>query len=200
VAEGTDASGSPVTEEGFTPQPVEALPDVPGAVSTRADVLEARRSVVAARETFTADVQQLRRSARATFDIKARIRGIPDQVREDPARAAVRAAVVAGVVGGLAALIRRSRRHKPYGLLPEDIEQAIEALGKDSDRVRHSVEDSFAAYLREHGAAEPSRRLRIPPAVTMALAPVAAQVARIVIQRLIARPQTPPPSEDRPAS
>jgi hypothetical protein len=193
VAEGADP-GRPVTEEGYTPQPVEALPDVPGAVSTRPDVLEARQAVVTAREAFTGDVEQLRDSARAAFDIKARIRGFPERAREDPVRAAVTAAVAVAVVGGLATLIRRSRRPKPYGLLPLDIEQAIDALGKDSDRVRRSVEESFASYLREHGANEPSRRRRIPPAVTMVLAPVAAQVARVVIQRMTAAPPTAGPA------
>lgn len=174
--------------EGFVPQPVAELPDVPGAVSTRPDVLAARSAVTAARADLVTQVDRLEQSARATFDIKARIRSIPDRARQDPARAAAAAGVVAGAAVGLVSLIVRSRRRKPYGVMPKDIEEVLSKLGKNSDRVRRSVEDSFAEYLRQHGAQEPSKRRRIPPALVMFAAPVAGQVARAVIQRVMAPP------------
>ncbi len=190
MAEGTVAGG-PVSDdrdEGFQPQPVEALPDVPGAVSTRPDVLEARARVVAARDELVRDVDQLATTTRSTFDIKARIRGIPDRVRQDPARAAAAAAVVVGTVGGIVVLVVRSRRRKPYGYLPADIEEALSRLGKNGDKLRRSLEDSFAAYLREHGAQEPSKRRRVPPALVMFAAPIASQLTRAALKRMMAAP------------
>ena len=203
MAEGT-VPGGPVsdeTSEGFVPQPVSELPNVPGAVSTRPDVLAARAAAVASREGLAVEVDRLRSTARATFDLKARIRGIPDRAREDPVRAAAAAGVAAAGVAGFVSLIARSRRRKPYGVMPDDIEEAFSKLGKNGDRIRKAVEGSFAEYLREHGAQEPSRRRRIPPALVMFAAPVAGQVARAVIQRVMA----PPPDladrrDERPAS
>ncbi len=189
MAEGAVPGGPRVTnDEGFVPQPVEALPAVPGAVSTRPDVLAARSAVIAAREQLATEVDRLEGSARATFDLKARIRGIPDRAREEPGRAAAFAGAGLAAFGGLAALIARSRRRKPYGLMPEDIQEALDKLGKNRTAVQRSVEDSFADFLREHGAAEPSRRRRIPPALVMFAAPIAGQVARAVIQRVMAPP------------
>ena len=183
------------TGEGFVPQPVADLPDVPGAVSTRPDVLAARSAVTAARQDLVTEVDRLEHSARATFDIKARIRGIPDRARQDPARAAAAAGAAAAAVVGLVSLIARSRRRKPYGMMPKDIEEALSKFGKNSDKVRRSIEDSFAEYLREHGAQEPSKRRRVPPALVMFAAPVAGQVARAVIQRVMAPP--PDVADDR---
>jgi hypothetical protein len=190
VAEGTVPGGpvSETTSEGFVPQPVSQLPDVPGAVSTRPDVLGARSAVTAARDEFVTEADQLRRSARATFDIKARIRGIPERARQDPARAAAAAGLATGAVIGLGALVARSRRPKAYGVLPEDVDKILGRIGPEGAKIRASLESGFAAYLREYGAQVPQRRRRVPLAIQLFVLPVAATATRAMIRRLAAPP------------
>lgn len=199
MAEGTVAGEPPVTDDktgASVPEAVAALPDVEGAVSTRPDVMAARSAVVAARERLGTEVDQLERSARATFDVKARITGIPQQAREDPARSAAVAGVAVGAVAAMTALVRRARRPKRRGFLPADVEEAVSRFGKNGDKVRRSLEDSFATYLREHGAQEPSKRRGVPPVVGMVAAPIAGAVARELLKRVTA----PPPDAGARAS
>lgn len=178
------------TSEGFVPQPVADLPDVPGAVSNRPEVLAARAAAVEAREGMASEIAQLRRSTRATFDIKARLRRIPEAAREDPAKAAAIGAAGIGMLTGMVALVRRARRPRAFGVLPEDVDKVISGLGPEGEKVRQSLESGFAAYLREYGAQVPQRRRRVPLAIQLFVLPVAATVAREMIKRVAAAPAT----------
>jgi hypothetical protein len=188
VAQGTVPGGSAVTGGPGgerLPEAVAALPDVPGAVSTRPDVLAARSSVVASRERLAAEVDQLGRSARATFDLKARVGRIPEDAAEDPVRAAAIGAAGTGAVAAIVALIRRSRRPKKARILPEEVEDVIGKLGKNGDKVRRSLESSFASYLREHGVEEEPGGRGLRRIVGLVAAPLGGAVARELLKRVV---------------
>ncbi|HYM84489.1 MAG TPA: hypothetical protein VEY67_10090, partial [Candidatus Dormibacteraeota bacterium] len=199
MAEGAVPGETPMTQDPTgrsLPPAVAELPDVPGAVSIRPDVLRARSEVVAARQRLASEVDQLERSARSAFDIRAKLRSLPDRVREDPARAAAVGGVAAGVAAGATALARRARRPRRHGFLPEDIEDAIARLGKNRDKVRSSLEQSFADYLKERGFEQRSRRGRLGEALAAVAVPAATQVARELLKRSMA----PPPDAAGPAA
>lgn len=187
MAQGTVPGGSAVTGGPGgerLPEAVAALPDVPGAVSTRPDVLAARSSVVASRQRLATAVDQLGRSARATFDLKARVGRIPKDAAEDPVRAAAIGAAGTGAVAAIVALIRRSRRPKKARILPEELEDVIGKLGTDGDKVRRSLESSFVSYLREHGVEEEPKG-RVRRIVGLVAAPLGGAVARELLKRVV---------------
>jgi len=121
-----------------------------GTQSARAEVLAARSEVLAARGQLEGELGRLRASARASVDVKAK-------VRRSPAKFAGAAAGVGFLaVGGPRRVLRRVRAAVfgeptplPESMLPEEIDKALRALGDDGGRVRGAIEREFASYLRE---------------------------------------------------
>jgi hypothetical protein len=118
-------------------------------MGARAD--QARAEVTAAREGLVDETEALRGSAFEAVNLPAR-------AREDPVRYG---AIVAGglflALGGPRRLLRRARRAvlgapAPKSLLPEEIERAVEGLGRDSESVKRHLEREFANYLEERQA------------------------------------------------
>lgn len=112
---------------------------------------QARVEVTAARSGLLDEAEALRGSAVAAADLPAR-------AREDPLRYG---AIVGGALflalGGPRRILRRLRRlllgaPAPKSLLPEEIERAVEGLGRDSDTVRRQLEREFAEYLEARQA------------------------------------------------
>lgn len=125
-------------------------------MATRTD--QARAEVIAAREGLVGEADELRRSALDAVDVPAR-------AREDPVRVG---ALTAGglflVLGGPRRLLGRVRRTlfgapAPRTLLPEEIEQAVEGLGRDSETVRRHLDREFADYLETRKAERERTRL-----------------------------------------
>ena len=112
---------------------------------------QARDEVIAARAALLGETDDLRRSALEAANLPAR-------AREDPVRVG---ALTAGglflVLGGPRRLLRRLRRTllgapAPRSLLPDEIEQAVEGLGRDRETVRRHLEREFADYLEARKA------------------------------------------------
>ena len=146
----------PTAEE---PEPVsvaalELLPQRP-------EVLAARADVRAARLGLEEELERMEAALRSAVDIKAKIRRNPVKV----------AAAAAGtgflVVGGPRRVIRGARNAifgkpspLPKAMLPDEIEQAVKALGDDGDKVRGALERNFARYLEQNAPERKGRDWR----------------------------------------
>ncbi len=116
----------------------------------------ARQEALAARASLGEEVEQLKASARAAVDIKAK-------VRKSPAKAAGIAAGAAFVVAGGPKRVFRAVKRRvrgvpeplPPSLLPDQVDKAVRALGDDGAKVRGALERGFADYL---DATAPARR------------------------------------------
>jgi hypothetical protein len=112
---------------------------------------QARDAVIAARQGLLDEAEGMRRSAIEAINL-------PAKARDDPLRVGALAAGGAFVVlGGPRRLIGRIRRALlgapvPKSLLPDEIEKAVQGMGKDSKAVRAHLEREFADYLEEHRA------------------------------------------------
>ena len=147
----------------------------------------ARAQVLAARALAGEEINRLEASARATVDIKAR-------VRRHPVKAA---GVAAGagflVLGGPKKVLRGARNAifgkpdpLPKSMLPDEIEKALKELGSDGVRVRGTLEREFASYLEEKAPERKSRNLSAVVALMLASAgkPVAQRYGRQLVERL----------------
>jgi hypothetical protein len=118
-------------------------------MGTRTD--QARNEVIAARQGLLDEADGMRRSALEAVNL-------PAKARHDPLRFGALAAAGGFVaLGGPRRLIGRVRRAvlgapAPKSLLPEEIEKAVEGMGKDSTAVKRSLEREFADYLEEKRA------------------------------------------------
>lgn len=157
---------------------------------------QARAEVTAAREGLVDETEALRGSAFEAVNLPAR-------AREEPVRYG---AIVAGslflALGGPRRLLRRARRAvfgapAPKSLLPEEIERAVEGLGRDSETVKRHLEREFADYLEERQAEREKTALS---ATLLALAGTAVNTAasqagkRIIEEFLAARDESAPPA------
>jgi hypothetical protein len=157
-------------------------------MATRTD--QARAEVIAAREGLLGETDELRRSALEAANLPAR-------AREDPVRVG---ALTAGglflVLRGPQRLVGRLRRAvfgapAPRSLLPEEIEQAVEGLGRDRETVRRHLDQGFADYLEAHKA---DREKTLLSGTLLALAgtainAVAQRAGRELIEGFLASPR-----------
>lgn len=113
----------------------------------------ARAEVVAAREGFAAEYEQLGPATRTAFDVPAKIRKAPVQ---SAALAGGAAFLLLGgpkrAFGRLNRFVRGEPTPLPDSMLPEEVERAVRALGSDGDQVRGALERSFAEYLDHQGS------------------------------------------------
>ena len=113
----------------------------------------ARSEVVAAREAFGAESEQLGPATRTAFDVPAKIRKAPVQ---SAALAGGAAFLLLGgprrAFGRLKRVVRGEPAPLPESMLPDEVERAVRALGSDGDRVRGALERSFAEYLDHQGS------------------------------------------------
>ncbi len=139
-------------------------------------------SVAAARDGLGEEIVRLEATARAAVDVRAKVRRNPGKT----------AAVVAGtafvVVKGPRRVFRTVKRRivgapdpLPPSLLPDQVEQAIRALGDDGAKVRGALERDFAAYVDTNRKAE-SRLLR--RIILTGGVPLAAEVSRMLLKRI----------------
>jgi hypothetical protein len=177
---GSAGGGAQAAEGQTSDAPFTPLPDTP---ATLPEVQAARTQAELARRELQREVEQLRASARHTFDLRAQLTSIPERIQRDPKRAAIIGGVVAGGVVGIRVL-RRLRRAKPPTLLPPEVEAAIDAFGTDAEHVRAALNDSFSRYLEEHGARGPIGRL--PRGTFVLLVPVVSAVAREAARQWVA--------------
>jgi hypothetical protein len=118
-------------------------------MGTRTD--QARDEVIAARQGLLDEADGMRRSALEAVNL-------PAKARDDPLRYGALAAGGAFVaLGGPRRLLGRVRRAvlgapTPKSLLPEEIEKAVQGMGKDSKAVKQHLEREFADYLEERRA------------------------------------------------
>lgn len=118
-------------------------------MGTRTD--QARDEVIAARQGVLDEADGMRRSALEAVNL-------PAKARDDPLRYGALAAGGAFVaLGGPRRLLGRLRRAvlgapMPRSLLPQEIEEAVQGMGKDSKAVRARLDREFADYLERHRA------------------------------------------------
>ena len=129
-----------------------------GTSPERPAVLAARADVLAARGALGEELVRLEASARASVDVKAKI-------KKNPAKTA---ALVGGAgflaIGGPKRVFRGVKRAVmgpaeplPKSMLPREIDAALKRAGTDGEQVRGLLEREFASYLV---TTEPARRTR----------------------------------------
>jgi hypothetical protein len=158
--------------------------------------------VTAAREGLLDEAVALRGSAVEAVNL-------PAKAREDPVRyGAIAAGGLFLALGGPRRVLRRARRAvfgapAPKTLLPEEIERAVEGLGRDSEAVRRHLERGFADYLEERQA---EREQTLLSGTLLALAgtlvnTAAERAGKQLIEELLApRKSAAPSSSDGPPS
>lgn len=115
-------------------------------MGTRTD--QAREQVIWARQGVADEAAGMRRSAIDAINL-------PAKAKDDPLRfGALTAATAFVVLGGPRRLLGRVRRAvlgapRPKSLLPEEIDEAVEGLGRDTETVKRRLEREFADYLEE---------------------------------------------------
>jgi hypothetical protein len=167
----------PTDAEGGLPAPQPPRPADPATTA-------ALDEVVAARRALADELVTLEASLRAAVDIKAKVRRNPGKT--------------AAAVGGTAFLVLggprrtfRAIKHRivgkpdplPPSLLPEQVDEAVRALGDDGAKVRGALEREFAAFVREGARAD--RRFRRQLLYATA-APLATTALREILKRLTA--------------
>ena len=148
----------------------------------------ARAEVLAARAGVEEELLRLEAAGRAAVDIPARI-------RREPAKVAGAAAGAAFLLfGGPGRVLRGARRaifgpeaDLPKSMLPEEVEKTLRKLGTDGDRVRGTLERSFAEYLEEKAPERRDRDLRgaLAAAAVALLRPVSIRVGRQLAERAL---------------
>jgi hypothetical protein len=124
----------------------------------RAGLIAAREGVIAARRALVEEAGEMRRSALEAVNL-------PAKAKEDPLRYGTLGAATAFLVlGGPRRVLGRLRRAllgapAPKSLLPREIEQAVEGMGRDGAAVRAQLDREFARYLQERRAERERSRL-----------------------------------------
>lgn len=162
---------------------------VAGTPAADPAALAAASEVEAARAALDGEIGALKASARAAVDVKAKVRRNPGKA----AAAAGGAAFVA--VGGPGRILGAVRRRVfgepeplPDSLLPDDVEKAVRALGRDGAKVRGALERSFGSWLdatAKSRKADKRQRSLVNLAMKVGM-PVATRAAKEAISRAIA--------------
>lgn len=148
----------------------------------------ARAEVLAARTGVEEELIRLEAAGRAAVDIPARIKREPAKV----AGAAAGAAFL--LLGGPGRAFRGVRRalfgpqaDLPKSMLPDEVEKALKKLGKDGERVRGTLERSFADYLDEKAPERRDRDLRgaIAAAAVALLRPASIRIGKQLAERAL---------------
>jgi hypothetical protein len=151
----------------------------------------ARQEVVRARRAAESELDTLGSSARAAFDIPAKVRAHPVET--------------VGVAGGAAFLLlggpkrmakaveRRffpEREKRPPTLLPKDVDATVNRLpADDREQVRAHLERDFARYIqRQHAKDPPTARASVWKTYDMFLGIVGAAAARELVKKLFQVP------------
>ena len=134
-----------------------------------------------ARADLSGQITRFQATGRETFDIKTQLSRLPGRIKEIPKRYAADGAAVAGTIFGLR-FLRGGRRKAQAGTLPVEVEEALAGMGKDSDKIRKALDQSFVRYLEAHGAVEPAGA-RLSRNVALVLVPVATTVIREALKR-----------------
>jgi len=152
----------------------------------------ALEEVIAARGALGDEIVRLEATARATVDVRAR-------VRRNPGKTVAALGGTAFVVLGGPRKVLRSVRHRVFGapdplppsLLPEQVEKAVRALGDDGAKVRGALEREFAAFVDTNRKSDSQfvRRVLLTGGI-----PLASQLGREIVKRVF------PPSADDIAS
>jgi hypothetical protein len=157
-------------------------------VAARTDA--ARAEVVAARDAFAAEYEQLGPATRTALDVPAKVRRAPVQ---SAALAGGAAFLLLGgpkrVFGRMKRIVRGEPAPLPESMLPGEVERAVRALGSDGDRVRGALERSFAEYLDHQGGfTERTVRSAGGDAVSTIIRYVGRGVGITLLRRIVAGP------------
>jgi hypothetical protein len=155
-------------------------------VGARTDA--ARAEVLASREALLEERNRLEASARAAFDIPAKIR------REPVKTAGLAAGAGFLLLGGPKKTVRgvRSRLfgkkpvEAPPSLLPDEVQRIVDSLGAESPKVKATLEREFADYLDATKATRRGRGLgaNMTKLAAAAAAPVIAKAGQDLAERL----------------
>jgi hypothetical protein len=161
------------------------------------ETAEARKQVVAARESLGREVDELESAARSALDIPAKVKAHPVQT------VGLGAGIVLLAAGaprrGIRWVERKLRGGKaepPPKALPKEVEKAIDDLGPDAAAVRARLDREFARFLakeRKDGQLERTPQQSVLRIIEALAIPLGAQAARRLTERLLAA------DPDRPA-
>jgi len=169
------------------PQAAAPLTDPVATTPTDPATIAALAEVVAARGALEDELIRLEAAARATVDIRAK-------VKRNPGRTAAVVGGTAFVAVGGPRRILRGVRHRVFGrpdplppsLLPDQVEKAVRALGDDGTKVRGALEREFAAFVdtNRKGESKFVRRILLTGGV-----PLASQIGREIVKRVFEAPE-----------
>jgi hypothetical protein len=160
----------------------------PGSPAAEPAVQAARAEAEAARTALAVEIDRLRDAGRRAVDVKAKVKGMPAAIAREPAKFLGLGAAGAGA-GILVSRLRRGRKKAmPPGLLPPEVESALEGIGPDAAKVREALNAGFTRYLETEGAQAATPRRKVPGLIPLFILPVASTIAREAIKRLVAGP------------
>jgi hypothetical protein len=157
---------------------------------------EAHQQVIAARKAFAGELDELTAATRSALDIPAKIRKHPVETAGIAGGAAFLA--VGGPKRVLRAVARRARptkKQRLQGILPPEVEKAVERLGAGAEDVRERIEQDFFDWMskRRSKEAPANARQSFWKTYDAFLGPLGALGAKALAQRFFAAPK------DRPA-
>lgn len=150
---------------------------------------DASEQVAAARRALGSEIDELGSAARSAVDIPAKVRKHPVET------AGLAGGAVFLAVGGpkrvlraVEARVRPSRRQRFRGVLPKDVEQAIDRLGDNAAQVRERIESDFAEYMSKRTGKEsrPSAQQSFWKTYDALVGPLGRQAAKRLASRLFA--------------
>lgn len=150
---------------------------------------EAREQVASARRALGAEVDELGSATRSALDI-------PAKVRRNPVKSVgLAGGAVFLVAGGPKRVLKglegrlRGKPPKVHGLLPKEIERAVDGLGADAPAVRARLEREFAAWLEDRKkdpSREPGARRSFWSAFEAMAKPLSGAAAKRLVQQFLA--------------
>lgn len=167
---------------------------------------EAREEVIRARAALAGEVDELGSAARSSLDIPAKVRRNPVKTVGLGAGAVfLLANGPKRVLRSVETRLRGGKARPEKGLLPKQIDRAVDSLGEDAPHVRARLEKEFYRYLQDKartGRMETTGRQSLWRLFDALAVPLGAQAARRLSERFLsADPDRPPvPAAEEEAS
>jgi hypothetical protein len=162
---------------------------------------EAHEQVIAARRALAGELDELTGAARSAVDIPAKVKRHPVETVGLAGGAAFLA--VGGpkrVLKAVGSRVRPTKKQRLKGVLPKDVEKALDRLGGGADEVREKVEADFYDWMskRRSKAAPSSGRESFWKTYDALLGPLGALGAKALAERLFAADKTRPGTDEQP--
>jgi hypothetical protein len=164
---------------------------------------EAHQQVIAARKAFAGELDELNAATRSALDIPAKVRKHPLETAGLAGGAAFLA--VGGpkrVLKAVGRRVRPTRKQRFKGVLPDELEKALDRLGTGAEDVRDRLEQDFYDWMskRRSKEAPANARQSFWKTYDAFLGPLGALGAKALAQRFFAAPKDRPAGSTEPGA